>query len=455
MSGSSDSESDRLLLDPRLGLRKLSQQTRLAADCNSSIAPTQNSSQPNRLARSKLSLTQRKRLNSTLQEENDCNISFRADRGMTVQRSPSVSTAGSRTEERFTYGTPSKRFKRCENSKDSTDGSAPSTSVPALVKSPNNRTPVIIRRSQQDPQPSSSPSREQCIQIFQSPIKCPQAGRCQSTSQAHRNAYCHEDTSDSTSKSSAHCPSIVLPRDENANEASKTPVPCIVSLDAVQEPLPVQFAPVGDPAKMELVRKWVDSCDPELMDPIPEPVEDDASEPAVATGQEENSAHPQSPVEEMARTQSTGQKDSAQLQSPVEEMTRKEPQVHQGMVTPKRKNDHTSRNGSTGKQTAITTYFTPRSTAPTAEDQSMTVVRVRSVNIKELNAVADVSPDGDATLPLSTTTVQETEIKRSTKDQWSSLMSRMRGTAQTIRREMKGSKESQEEKPTTTEPTGI
>lgn len=390
MPKSSDS-ADSDLFNPRNGLRKASQKlSQHQGGCNESTAYSSLRSQSKN---NRLSLSYKKRANNnntTILEEDDSGSFIMG----TQQSQPALPLSLNCTRPRVSDGvsspetpreTPPKRFKPA--------GSSPSSSdhTPAL-----SRTPTIVRRSQQEPD-SSEPLPFPVT--VQSPIRCPDGTKCQSKSRAHWNAYRHEEKSPSSSSQSVspdHSISVVLLR-AGVSEESRSTQP-----EQQHEP------PAVPGTKMDYVRMWVESCDLEQFEPIPLGVEEEEPEepPRVAEG-----ADPDSPVVVLQQEPDV-------------------PDVPEGLVTPKRKAGPAAINGgSSGKQTAITAYFTPHSSAPPPDGSP--VNRVQNGLIAELNAPD--SPETAITLQQVTVTATTTTTA---KAQWSSLMSRMRGTAQTVRQEI-------------------
>jgi len=294
-----------------------------------------------------------------------------------------------------TESTPLKKFKA-----DLTSSSSSSSSPIPASQQIKARTPIVIRRSQQQQQPPPpviTEAAESPIEFRE--IKVPPSNPTQSS--AISLSLVFEPSPESTQVHTTD---------------SQSTIPFISTGITPEEELPPM-----DPAKIELVQNWLDRCEE------PEDVVTLSSD-----DEEESTAH-----------QTTGKN------SPEESQ-----EIPQGSVTPKR-NNPAAVAGSTGKQTAITAFFTPRSSATvidsTVEDRPN--IRIPSnVNIRELNMDGPLSASSSSDSTIN----QQEEVRRNGRAEWSSLMSRMRGGASggtTVRRGF--ARNNSREEQGTAEPRGI
>ena len=300
-----------------------------------------------------------------------------------------------------------KRFKRSA----SPDSNA--TTMPTAPK-------IIVRKSQPIVSPLKSEELRRCGICFVSTNlidetledhskKCqPKTGppcrdgrNCQSLSRAHYNAYRHELDVHNSSESSAL--TLVLESEKSAETTHDVPLP--------EEHLPDSDQTVAldpqhvSPTKIDFIQKWVNSCEIDS---------DDIDRQSVSSSKSEN-------VKPSETSSSVVILDDV---------------VKSGMVTPV-KNKSAGEHSSGSKQTSITLFFTPKRSPDTdtknnqsnlTSETKVEMTRIRSSAFKQL-CVPEPSPSP----ALPTAPPPSTGDSRL---QWSALMSRMRGTAANVEKEL-------------------
>jgi hypothetical protein len=457
------SESDEELFDPRAGLRRPS----LLPGCDESIAPTCSSFLSNKSQKKtgKLSLSQRKRQAGTLflkKSNNSC-----------VAESSSL----------HQNGTSSPDFNRHDSSPDSSskmklkrlradlDYSSPSSDDSSIPPSQNVKK--IIRRSDckkpcQDSSLTVRPIHKvvpATSSILQSPIKCRIGKHCQNPSPAHFTAYVHIESSPSIESAASTVISLGIPEENSVGETDKVEItPVAKPIDEAKQSyegpsLHLSTFTVNSSTKEDFIQHWVDSCEIETANnnssdsdtqPLPmsalDPLWTDDPGPTFSK-EEPTKNHEEEKIES---------RNKPELQDNIilnpSTSTPRSIQSRE-MVTPRKEKQSTVNkpSSSSGKQSAITAFFTPCGSTPAKITTVVNIAQVQNnTAISELNVTLTNTNQFDVdkidTDEVGATPVEEEEeedapsnLLSNAKEQWSYLMSRMnmRGTANNLQREMK------------------
>ena len=465
------SESDEELFDPRSGLRRPS----ILPDCDESVAPTCSSFLSNKshnFKSAKLSLSLRKRQAGTyFPKNNSFDIKSSESFHKNGTLSPNLKKIDSPPE-----SLSKKQRKKYKTTQADHDGySSQSSDDSSIPPSQNVKTRIINRRSDRPSQDSNLPAVRpihvvvpSLPSILKSPIKCRLGTRCQNLSPAHFSAYIHTESSPSIESEHSTVLSLGIPEEiplsELADKAEITPVIGVIKPIAEPKnrieilPLHLSTFSVNSSTKEDFIQRWVDSCEIEKAindssdsdtQPLPilaDPLFADNPEPTLEAEEEPTENH------EKEKTKSRNDLNDNQLE-PASTSTRSN-QSSRGMVTPRKRKRSLDNKPTTssGKQSAITAYFTPCNSTPGKPTTVVNIGQLHSnTSISELNFTItnanqfNLDVDQIDTDKVEATPVEDEEEKApsnlltNAKEQWSYFMSRtnMRGTASNLQREIK------------------
>lgn len=472
------SESDEELFDPRSGLRRPS----ILPDCDESVAPTCSSFLSNKshnFKSAKLSLSMRKRQAGTyFPKNNSFDIKSSESFHQNGTLSPNLKKIDSPPE-----SLSKKQRKKVKTTQADHDGYSSQSSDDSIIPpSQNVKTRIINRRSDSiRPSQDSNLSAVRPIHgivpslssILKSPIKCRLGTRCQNPSLAHFSAYIHTESSPSIESECSTVLSLGIPEEiplsELADKAEITPV--IGVIKPIAEPknhieipsLQLSTFSVNSSTKEDYIQHWVDSCeigkaindssdsDTQPLPILPDPLFADNPEPTLETREPTLFAE-EEPIKnhEEEKTKSRNDLNDNQLE-PASTSTRSN-QSSRGLVTPRKRKRSLDNKPTTssGKQSAITAYFTPCNSTPGKPTTVVNIGQLHSnTSISELNVTItnanQFNLDVDQIDKVEATPVEDEEEKApsnlltNAKEQWSYFMSRtnMRGTASNLQREIK------------------
>ena len=478
---SSDTDED-ILMNPRAGLRK---QVPLLPNCDESIAaPTCSSylSNKSQKLKSKLSLSQKQR---------QADSSFKKDETSFLKKGKSPNYQNGKLHAKCREKTKFSRDKSpvIPAKKSRQDTMLSSSSEEEILPSQSKIQKRIVRRSDMSPMKSSSlltasPRHLSTHHpVSQSPIKCKKGKLCENISSAHHKAYNHVE-SDSVESGESSVISLNFPpyplTTSGLNENVPTGEPKVnCNVQPVQSP--TTFSASGE-TKEDFVQHWVDSleiCETEKIvhssdeetqpliipeassDPIPNLQEPILSDMPFKDNRDEhiskhrldhvaskrpatNTSSHNSPTQPLL-IEGRDSDISTDIPSSLEDYKKKktpkkaDPAISRGMVTPRRKKELQAKpTSSSGKQTAITAYYTPSSNTPDKSAPEANVFQVqKNTSINELSV----------TIAEKVETVMVEQVGTSNpienaKEKWSYIMSRMnmRGTATNLEREIKQAK---------------
>lgn len=433
------SDSDEGIFAPRSGLRKSWQSSQI--NCDRSITPTTCTSKSanNSKLKSRLSLSQKKK--QPCDPKEDSNSSWFESDSPPHRAQPSHLQTGKNSSYTSLKKPPPKRSKLDKDQ----DFDFSSDDDSTLMLTPKTCCPkIIIRRSQESKNPTATslnPSSTQQQQVKDSPIKCRDGMSCPNPSPAHRNAYSHLENSDSISTIESSIISLKIPhltRLSNKfgselfdNESSRLS-------SGNQQSQQRTFSTVGE-TKQDFIQYWVDSWE---IGSVPNSSDGESTQPFPITQAELFLADIPEPdltgvfIEQVEVENKSKNKPLAS--SPPS--SKGKVISSRGMVTPVKAPQTPKSSTSSGKQTAITNYFTPRSNGivkSAVEEADVSKVQNKT-NIAELGAISATEELEMITL-LDEVASSTPPSRQNAKDQWSFIMSRMnmRGTASNVQKEIK------------------